>query len=320
MNSSVLGLDVGKYKISACLLRENKKRDKTFSNTAAGHTAVVQWLEQNNAGSVHACLESTGGFSEALATALHDAGHQVSIVNPSRIKAFAKTEMVRTKTDKVDAALIARFCQKHEPAPWTPPPAEIREIQGLSRRLDALIDMRAQEANRLEAPGNVDAVRASIRQTLEWLDAEIAKIQKQLHERVDDDPDPRNKRDLLLSIEGIGGRTAERLLAEMPHLEEFRTAKAVAAYIGLSPRHWQSGTLRARTRISKIGNSRIRGALYWPTIVAMRKNASIRRFSQRLIAAGKPMMLVITAAMRKLVCLAYAVVRSGCPSVAPRAA
>lgn len=320
MSSSALGLDVGKYKISACLLRDNKKKDKTFPNDATGHHGVVSWLEQNDAGHVHACLESTGGFSEALATVLHDAGHEVSIVNPSRIKAFGKTEMVRTKTDKVDAALIARFCAKHQPALWTPPPPKIREIQGLSRRLDALIDMRAQEANRLEAPGNVEAVKASIRQALQWLDSEIDKIQKQLHERIDDDPDLRNKRELLLSIDGIGDRTAERILGEMPQLEEFRSAKAVAAYVGLSPREWQSGTLRGRTRISKIGNSRIRGALYWPTIVAMRHNPSIRRFAQRLIAAGKPKMLVITAAMRKLVCLAYAVVRSGRAYLEPRAA
>lgn len=320
INSSALGLDVGKHKISACLLRDQKKKDKTFSNDASGHAAVVRWLKQNDAGHVHACLESTGGYSEALATVLFDAGHQVSIVNPSRIKAFAKTEMVRTKTDKVDAALIARFCQLHRPQLWTAPPQSIREIKGLSRRLDALIDMRVQELARLEAPGNVEAVQASIRQTLGSLEAEIAKIEKQLRERIDKDPDLRNKRDLLLSVGGIGERTADRLLGEMPQLEEFRNAKAVAAYVGLSPREWQSGTLRGRTRISKIGNSRLRGALYWPAIVAMQKNPSIRRFAQRLVAAGKPKMLVITAAMRKLLCLAYAVVRSGCPYEATRAA
>lgn len=320
LNSLALGLDVGKHKISACLLREHKKKEKTFTNDAVGHDAVVQWLKANDAGLVHACLESTGGYSEALATVLFDAGHQVSIVNPTRIKAFAKTEMVRTKTDKVDAALIARFCQLHRPVLWIAPPKKIREIKGLSRRLDALIDMRSQELARLEAPGNVDAVQDSIRQTLRSLEAEIAKIEQQLRDRIDKDEDLRGKRDLLLSVDGIGERTADRLLGEIPLLEEFRNAKAVAAYVGLSPREWQSGTLRGRTRISKIGNSRLRGALYWPAIVAMRKNASIRSFAQRLIAAGKPRMLVITAAMRKLLCLAYAVLRSGRPYTAPRAA
>ena len=308
-----LGLDVGKHKISASLLREGRKRDKTFTNDAKGHAAVVGWLREHNVDRVHACLESTGGWSEALATVLCDAGHTVSIVNPSRIKAFAKTELVRTKTDKVDAALIARFCELHRPPSWTPPPPNIRKLQALSRRLDGLIDMRSQEQTRLEAPGDVATVRASIADAIAWLDGEIAKIEKQLREVIDDDPDLRGKRELLLSIEGVGSRTADRILGEMPKLEEFRSSKAVAAYVGLSPREWQSGTLRGRTRISKIGNSRLRKALYWPAIAAMRHNAAIRAFSKRLLATGKPPMLVIVAAMRKLICLAYAVVRSGRP-------
>lgn len=319
-NLPALGLDVGKRSISACLLREGRKRDKTFSNDAAGHAAVVAWLRQHGAEHVHACLEATGGYSEALATALFDAGHHVSIVNPSRIKAFAKTELVRTKTDKVDAALIARFCELHRPPAWTPPPQNIRKIQALSRRLDALIETRAQEAARLEAPGNVADVKASIRKSIKWLDAEISKLERQLEDLIKKDPDLHNKRELLLSIKGIGERTADRILGEMPRLEEFRSAKAVAAYVGLSPREWQSGTLRGRTRISKIGNGRLRKALYFPAITAMRWNASIKCFANRLLAAGKPEMLVIAAAMRKLICLAYAVVRSGRPYVVPRAA
>lgn len=317
---AALGLDVGKYKFSAALLREGRKRDKTFSNTAEGYAAVIAWLKEHGAERVHACLESTGGYSEALATVLYDAGHLVSIVNPSRIKSFGKTELVRTKTDKVDAGLIARFCQLHQPAPWAPLPLNIRQIQALSRRLDGLIDMRVQEQNRLEAPGNVEAVQVSLREAIAWLDSEIAKIEHQLQQLIKDDPDMRNKRDLLLSIKGIGERTADRILGEMPHLEEFRNGKAVAAYVGLSPREWQSGTLRGRTRISKMGNSRLRKALYWPAITAMKTNAGIRSFSQRLLAAGKPGMLVIAAAMRKLICLAYSVVRSGRPFEAPRAA
>lgn len=317
---ATLGLDIGKHKVSACLLREGRKKDKTFSNDSAGYGACIAWLKEHGAERVHACLESTGGFSEAFATTLYDAGHIVSIVNPGRVKAFGKTEMVRTKTDKVDAALIARFCQLHRPDPWEPLPQNIRQIQALSRRLDGLIDMRTQELNRLEAPGNTEAVQASLREGIAWFDAEIVKIEHQLQQLIKDDPDMRNKRELLLSIKGIGERTADRILGEMPHLEQFRNAKAVAAYVGLSPREWQSGTLRGRTRISKIGNSRLRKALYFPAITAMQSNASIRNFSQRLRAAGKHGMLVIVAAMRKLICLAYAVVRSGRPFETPRMA
>lgn len=317
---ATLGLDVGKLKVHASLVRQGRKKDKTFSNDKAGHVAVIEWLKELGADHVHACLESTGGWSEALATVLFDAGHVVSIVNPTRIKAFGKTEMVRTKTDKVDAALIARFCELHRPDPWTPLPENFRKIQALSRRLDGLMDMRTQELNRLSAPGNVAAVEESIQESIVALDAQIAKIERQLRDLIKNDPDLRAKRDLLLSIQGIGERTADLILAEIPFLAEFRNAKAVAAHVGLSPREWQSGTLRGRTRISKIGNRRVRKALYWPAIAAMRSNASIRRFAQRLLDAGKPGMLVIAAAMRKLICQAYAVLRSGRPyqsSLAP---
>jgi transposase len=317
---AALGLDVGKFKIAAALLRDGKKRDKVFSNDVDGHTAVVAWLKQQDVSKVHACLESTGGYSEALATVLFDEGHVVSIVNPSRVKAFGKTEMVRTKTDKVDAGMIARFCHLHEPEAWSPLPLNVRQIQALSRRLDGLIDMRTQEQNRLEAPGNVAPVRLSLQESIAWLDEQIDQIEKQLQKLIKDDPDFRNKRDLLLSIDGIGKRTADRILGEMPNIAEFRNAKAVAAYVGLSPREWQSGTLRGRTRISKMGNSRIRKALYWPAITAMKYNAAIRCFAERLLAAGKSSMLVIVAVMRKLICLAYAIVRSGRPFISGQTA
>jgi transposase len=315
-----LGLDVGKEKIHASLLLQGGKRDRTFTNNAQGHAAVLVWLDQQGVKPVHACLESTGGWSEALATALFDAGHVVSIVNPSRVKAFAKSELLRTKTDKVDASLIARFCLMHRPTAWVPPPENVRRLQALSRRLDSLIAIRAQELNRLEAPGEIDIVKASIQNTIASLSREIAVIEEQLRDLINNDPDLGGKRDLLVTIKGIGERTAHRILSEMPQIEEFRNARAIAAYAGLSPRQWQSGTLKGRTRISKIGNSRLRAALYWPAIVAMRSNRLIKTFAERLRAAGKPMMVVITAAMRKLLCLAYAVVRSGRAFQLPEAA
>jgi transposase len=317
---AALGLDVGKHTVAAALLHEGKKRDKSFSNDDDGHAAVLAWLKKLGVQRVHACLEATGGYSEALATILFDAGHVVSVVNPTRVKAFGKTELVRTKTDKVDAGLIARFCQLHQPDAWTPLPLNVRKIQALSRRIDSLIDMRTQEKNRLDAPDNVVAVKISIRESIAWLDKQIKEIEKQLHDLMKDDPDFRKNRDLLLSIKGIGERTADCILGEIPNIAEFRNAKAIAAYVGLSPREWQSGTLRGRTRISKMGNARIRKALYWPAVSAMQHNAGIRRFAERLLAAGKSGLLVITAVMRKLICLAYAVVRSGKPFISAQMA
>ena len=114
-----LGIDVSKNTLDAVLLRADeaarKPRHKVFANTVAGHQQLLQWLTQNGASVVHACLEATGTYGEAVARALHQAGHQVSIVNPSLIRAFGQSQLSRTKTDKADAQLIARFCAMHQP-------------------------------------------------------------------------------------------------------------------------------------------------------------------------------------------------------------
>src|ERR1700716_1661288 len=129
-----LGIDVGKSDLHAALLQGERSSTKSVPNSANGIKQLLTWLKNRKVENVHACLESTGGWSEAAAFALHDAGYLVSIVNPCRIKAFAQSEMLRTKTDAVDAAMIARFCRLHKPEPWVPPSPEVQALQGLVRR------------------------------------------------------------------------------------------------------------------------------------------------------------------------------------------
>lgn len=181
---------------------------------------------------VHACLEATGGWSEDLALALHEAGHIVSLVNPMRIKAFAKSEMLRTKTDRIDAALIARFCRTHAPGPWAPPTEETRALQGLIRRYQSLTQMRTDEQNRLQAPMITSVVKASIEATLAHLDREIDRVEREIDQLFDRHPPLRRQRELLTLIPGIGETSAARILGEMPNIAEFRDVKAVAAYAG----------------------------------------------------------------------------------------
>src|SRR5918996_6473509 len=129
---SILGIDVSKWKFNVCLIRhDGKLRHRIFPNTAAGFIELAAWLLKQKVERVHACLEATGTYSEALATYLFDASHQVSLVNPAAIKSFAGAQLSRTKTDKVDAELIARFCLTQQPGAWTPPPPEMRELQAL---------------------------------------------------------------------------------------------------------------------------------------------------------------------------------------------
>ena len=225
----ILGVDVGKHEMHAVLLRDDRLRSKSLSNSAAGFKQLQSWLRNRKAERVHACLEATGGWSEDLAIALHEAGYIVSLVNPMRIKAFATSEMLRTKTDRVDAALIARFCRAHAPEPWTPPAPEIRALQGLVRRYQSLVQMRTEEQNRLQAPMIAPVVEASIEATLVHLDREITRVEHEIDQLFERYPPLRRQRELLTSIPGIGETTAARIFGEMPNIAEFRDVKAVAA-------------------------------------------------------------------------------------------
>ena len=308
-----LGLDVGKREVHAVLLQSDRTTSKIVPNSPSGIAQLKTWLKNRKAAEIHVCLEATGGWSEDVAEALHDAGLTVSLVNPSRIKAFAQSEMLRTKTDRVDAAMIARFCRLHVPDPWTPPALEIRTLQGLVRRHRSLIEMRTEEQNRLDAPIVADPVKASITTMLESIESELKRVDREIAQLFERHPPLRQQRDLLLSIPGIGETTAAKILGEMPNIAEFRDVKAVGAFAGLSPQQYESGSIRKRTRLAKTGNADLRQALYWPAISAMRHNPILRQFANRLRERGKPKMTIIAAVMRKLLTLAYGVLKSGRP-------
>jgi transposase len=189
---SILGVDIGKSDFHACLQIDERTWSKSFPNTATGFTQLTSWLRNRKVETVHACLESTGGFEEALASDLHERGHVVSVVNPSRIKAFAKSELLRTKNDAVDAALIARFCRAHNPEPWTLPAPEIRALQALVRRHAGLEQMRQMESNRLGAARVDGTVDRSLRDHIAYLEHEIAAIAREIKDLIDRHPPLRN--------------------------------------------------------------------------------------------------------------------------------
>jgi transposase len=308
---AVLGIDIAKAKCQlALLLPSGKLRHKTVPNALGGFQQLADWLTRQAVTRVHAGLEATGTYGEALATWLHDAGHVVSVVNPAIIHAYARTQLARSKTDRIDAELIARFTATQHPPAWTPPAPEIRQLQALVRRLDALQGMRTQEANRRAAGVVVDEVRASIDAVLANLDAQIAHLQQLIRQHLDQHPGLRAQRDLLTTIPGIGESTAAVLIAELFD-KHYTSARQAAAFAGLVPRIVESGTLRGRSRLSKIGPGRLRKALYFPAVTALRWNPTIRAVRARLHAAGKPTMVIIGAAMRKLIHLAYGVLKSG---------
>ncbi len=308
---SFLGIDLSKETFHACLLSDRGEAKKVFPNSSKGFEQLAAWLRNRQASDVGICMEATGAYWEALALYLHGREYRVSVVNPARIKAFAQSELLRTKTDAVDAALIARFSKSQSPDPWLPPPPEIRVLQALMRHYEHLKTTRVQQSV-YEQSSEAPIVKASIREVLATLDEQVAQVEREIRQHFDDHPDLKRKRDLLTSIPGIGETTAGSLLGEIPHLDRFESAKAVAAYAGLSPRHRRSGTsIHGRPRLCKTGNSRLRKALYMPAIVALRFNPVLKIFADRLQAAGKQKRLIIGAVMRKLLVLAYGILRSG---------
>lgn len=305
-----LGIDISKDSFHLELSVNDKLRHRKFANRKEGFAELCVWLAKHKAAQVHACLEATGTYSEDLALYLHQQGHIVSLVNPAQIKAFGQSELLRNKDDRPDAGLIRRFCEKQQPAPWQPAPEEIRELRALTRHLENLHETRQQQLNRLEG-AKAKAVIKSLRKLATHLDTEIARTEKQIGDHIDRYPDLKQQRDLLESIPGIGQLTAAKLLAEIENVALYKSARQVAAYAGLTPRNNRSGTLRGKTRLSKTGNSRVRKALFFPAIVAKQHNPIVRNFCDRLARNGKNKMEVIGAAMRKLIHIAFGVLRSG---------
>jgi len=257
---------------------------------------------------VHACLEATGPYGDAVALFLHDAGHRVSILNPAVIHAYAKTQQLRAKTDAVDAALIARYAAKEQPAPWVPPPVELRELQALVRRIDALHGMRTQEANRLSVATDA-VVRDSITALIATLDAQLADLKQRVRSHLDQHPGLRVQRDLLVTIPGIGEATAAILIAELFN-KAYGSARQAAAFAGATPRVQESGQWRGRASLSRCGPALIRKALYFPALAALRCNPTIIAVRTRLAAKGKPKMVIVGAAMRHLIHVAFGVLKS----------
>lgn len=310
----ILGIDVSKKTFNVCLLRDQKKRHRQFANNPKGFADLSDWLAKLGVTQLWACLESTGSYSDSLACYLHQSGHQVSLVNPARIKGYGESQLRRTKNDRADADLIARYCHETRPHLWTPPPQHLRQLQALVRHLDDLIETRQQLSNRLSDGPQIEAVVSSLREVIGQLDEQIKLIEKQIEEHIKGYDDLKSAHELLNSIPGIGSRTASVLLGEIERLRDYNHSSEVVAYAGLNPKDRESGSsIKGKPRLSKTGNARVRKAIYWPAITALKHNPIIRRLAERLEKKGLCKMAIIGAAMRKLLQLAFGVLKTGKP-------
>jgi transposase len=311
---AIVGIDVAKAKIDVALkLPAGKWKTKVVANNPAGFVELRSWLAKHGVHCAHVCMEATGVYWERAAEDLADHGFAVSVINPVQIKKFAGALGVRTKTDEVDAKVIAQFCATTAPRLWVQPAKSVRRLRALVGRREALVDLRTQEVNRLEVAAT-EEVQRSIEAVLSHLDQQIKEIERQIKNDVDNDPTLRDQRELLASIPGFGDRTAAMFLAHFGGELRFAKTRQAVAYAGLDTRRHESGTsVHGKPRISKMGHGEIRRALYMPAITAMCRTAWGKAFAGRLLAAGKPKKLILGALMRKMVAIAYGVLKSAQP-------
>ena len=317
MNRAAIGINVSKLTLDVAVTVDGKEvvSSGQFANDAKGHKALQKWVNKQTrkcgAGEVHYTMEATGHYSEDLHEFLSEAGEMVSVENPIKIKSFSQVQMMRTKTDAVDAAVIARYAWIIKPALIPPMEPTIKRLRALVRHVEHLTGHRAQEANRLEGARDKLVIK-SIKAIVKRYDQEIEKTMEEINRHVDDNPDLRKKRDLLTSIPGIGEKLSSQILCEIK--SDVQSIKAQVAHAGLAPRQRVSGTsVRGKTQLCKMGNARLRRALYMPTMSAIRYNPHIREFYLKKVSQGKHKMVALCACMRKLLVIALGVLKNGVP-------
>ena len=310
MLAKAIGIDISKDKFDVAIYNSERFKEATFTNDKKGFRSLLNWLKKMKAKDAPICMEATGRYAEALAMFLHERDVTVSIVNPARIKAYAESQLQRNKTDRQDAKVIAHFAATQNYSPWSPPPPEVQELQALVRRLETLKEERTREINRKKSIVTSKAVLKSIDKHIKFINDQIAQIEKQIDDLFDQHPDLKEQRELLESIPGFGPVTSANFIAEVGDINRFDCARQLAAYVGLTPRTHQSGSsVNKPSKMSKRGNVRLRTSFYMPAMAAIRSNPFVTDLATRMKKRGKSPMCIIGASMRKLVHLAYGVLK-----------
>ncbi len=314
MCNSFLGIDISKEKFDVHLFKQEQRWSGQFENNTKGCKRLSNWLKKRKVGRLHACMEATGSYGELLAEHLYAEKYKVSIVNPKIIKHYGHSKMQRNKTDKMDARLIAEYCRKESPRAWKPLPEVQKVLKAMTRRLDTLKNNRTRERNRLSAKTHPVIVRESIEATITFFTTQIEQLEQQIQQHIDQYPDElKQQHQLLTTIKGIGDLTAAILLAELPDLRLFQSAKQVTAYAGLTPKQLQSGKMKRTGGIYKLGSHRLRTALYYPALTGKVHNPILKAMAQRLEERGITGLSMIAALMRKMLILVYGVLKTKQP-------
>jgi transposase len=313
-----LGIDVAKQSLAVALMVDaHQVAYGSFANSPVGFARLVRWVTRqlvNRPCPLSVCLEATGRYGEAVAEALWTVGYHVSVVNPSRIHAYGRSQELLGKSDQRDAKLLALYAGRHELPAWQPPSPQQQARQELSRHLDDLKTARQRLTNRLSAGVRTSFIQRSLQEQIELLTRQIEETQAELDRLIQQDETQRQQFQLLTSIPGIGPTTASKFLAEVGEWTNFESADQLAAYAGLVPKQHQSGTsVHKKPVLVKGGNHHLRTAFYMPALAAERFNPVIAALAARLRQRGKSKMQIIGAIMHKLLRLAFGVLKSGRP-------
>ena len=251
--------------------------------------------------------ESTGGLELPLAVALAAASVPVAIINPRQARDFAKSTGQLAKTDRLDAQVLAHFGEAVRPPMRALPDADTHALGSMLARRRQVMDILVAEKNRLSRASS--EIRPRIQAHITWLEDEVRELDKDLRDRVHESPLWREKDDLLQSVPGVGQQVSLTLLAYLPELGTLNR-KQIAALVGVAPFNRDSGPHRGRRSVWG-GRARVRSALYMGALVASRRNPALRKFYQRLLEAGKPKKVALTACMRKLLIILNSMMRTG---------
>ena len=299
----VVGIDVSKAQLDVAL----SSTDECWSvaNEAEGIAQLIKRLRRIKPQLV--VLEPTGGYETRCTGELAAAGFAVAVVNPRQIRDFARATGTLAKTDRIDARVIAAFGVAVRPEVRPVEDEQAQELKALMARHGQLVQMIGAEKNRLHGAPKV--LRKQIKKHIQWLERELRDTDNGLKQRIRHSPIWKERDDLLRSVPGVGPVTSQQVISDLPELGRLDRHK-IAALVGLAPFNRDSGTLRGRRSVWG-GRARVRAVLYMATISAIRCNPAIRAMYRRLIDAGKPPKVAITACMRKLLVTLNAIVRDG---------
>ena len=303
---TLVGIDVAKHSLDVYVASAD--RCFTIKNSTVGFRQLLDELPA--VGSCLVVIEATGGYQSRVVGALVAAGHRVAVVNPRQVRDFARGLGILAKTDRLDARVLARFGEQVRPRTVEVGSEKQAELRELVTRRRQLVEWRVAEQNRLETT-LTKVVRKNVRHLVEQLDKQIRQLEEAIGQLVENEPELSSKAALLETVPGVGPVTVTSLLVDLPELGRL-DRQQVAALVGVAPFNRDSGKFHGRRRIWG-GRAAVRSVLYMAALTARRSNPLIRAFAQRLEAAGKPIKVVLTACMQKLLVILNSMVKNNLP-------